>query len=207
MGYWSNHKYQRRSVTKDSEKGFLGWNWIENQLDKYRGQKAQRNRALFLTIFKTGGRINEVLSLKRSNITQDEDYIIVVNMMKEKDSEYETYFPLKIPKKEPLNKEWVDWINQSRSWLFPSSKKDDKPLSYIRAYQIITKRGTYPHFLRSQRSSMEIAYYKIKARDLVDSRQWKTDRMVKVYASAEARQQIHDQMLEKFREPLSLSNP
>jgi len=192
----------RRSVMKDSEKGFLGWKWIEDQLNKFYGEKRLRNRALFLTIFKTGGRITEVLSLKRSNFTQDQDYIIVKDMMKEKDKDTQTYQPIKIPKAEPLNKEWIKYINTIKyidDYLFPSSKKNDKPLSRIRAYQIITKIGTYPHFLRSQRSSMEIRYYKIHPSLIQDLRQWKTPDMVKYYASAESRRTAQEQMLEKFK--------
>jgi len=188
----------RRSVTKDSELGFLGFDWIEKQLDKYYGQKRLRNRALFLTTFKTGGRITEVLNLKRSMFTHDQNYIIINGMMKEKDKDRNTYSPIKIPKKEPLNQEWIDWRNSSRNLLFPSPTKDNKPLSRIRAYHIITKTGTYPHFLRSQRSSMEIKYYGINPSDLVSLRQWKTDKMVKVYASAETRQQAQEKMLDKF---------
>jgi len=197
----------RRSVMKDSEKGFLGWNWIKKQLDKFYGEKRLRNRALFLTTFKTGGRITEVLSLKRSNFTHDQDYIIINGMMKEKDKERKTYRPIKIPKKEPLNQEWITWVNSSRNYLFPSTELDDKPLSRIRAYQIITRTGTYPHFLRSQRSSMEIEFYGIEPNRLVDLRQWKTDRMVRVYASASSQKQAEEKMLEKFKEPLSRSNP
>ena len=189
----------RRSVTKDSEKGFMGFNWIEQQLNKFTGEKRQRNRALFLTIFKTGGRISEVLSLKRINFTQDENYFIIKDMKKEKDKDNETYQPIKIPKQEPLNEEWIQWINSKSNYLFPSSKKNDKPLSRIRAYKIISKIGTYPHFLRSQRSSCDISYYGIEAHNLQYLRQWKTPEMIQVYAGAEARQQAQDKMLEKFK--------
>lgn len=198
MGYWSNHKYKRRSVTKDSELGFLGWKWIEKQLAKYTTVKRLRNRALFLTYFKTGGRACEVLELKRSMFTQDKDYIIIQEMMKEKDKDRSTYQPIKIPKQEPLNEEWITWINTQKNYIFPSPQNRDKPIKYVTAYKIIAKTGTYPHFLRSQRSSMEIRYYKIDPSQLVSLRQWKTDKMVWVYASAETRQQAQEKMLEKF---------
>jgi len=201
VGYWSNHEYKRRSVTKDSELGFLGFDWIKKQLDKYNGKpKAQRNRALFLTYFKTAGRACESLQLKRSNFTHDENYIIIKDMVKEKDKDSKTYQLIKIPKLEPLNKEWINWINQCKkdSYVFPSPTKKDQPLSYIRIYQIITKTGTYPHFLRSQRSSMEIAFYKIHPNLIQDLRQWKTSEMVQVYASAETRRTAQEKMLEKY---------
>lgn len=202
MGYWSNHKYERRSVTKDSEKGFLGWSWIEEQLAKYTGIKARRNRALFLTYFKTGGRACEVLNLKRGMFTVDQDYIIINDMMKEKDSENKTYQPIKIPRQEPLNKEWINYINSIKyvnDYIFPSPSKDNKPMSYDNAYRIITKTGTYPHFLRSQRSSMELRFYNISPHQLKTLRQWKTDSMVEIYAAAEVREQAQEKMLEKFK--------
>lgn len=198
MGYWSNHKYKRRSVTKDSELGFLGWKWIAEQLNKFKTEKARRNRALFLTIFKTGARINEVLSLQRSNFIQEGNHIVIIDMMKEKDKDNKTYLPIRIPKQEPFNAEWIMWINDRQNWLFPSPNKEDKSLSYIRAYQIITSTGTYPHFLRSQRSSMEMEYYNINPDQIVALRQWKTDKMKYVYARGSIKKQAEEKMLEKF---------
>lgn len=81
--YWSNHKYTRRSVEQDVTR-FVGFNKLKTLAQKVPEYNFARNEALFTTIFLTGGRINEVLPLRKRNFAVKDDEVIVTDMPLEK---------------------------------------------------------------------------------------------------------------------------
>jgi integrase len=166
-GYWSHNKYYRLNV-KDYVESFCGWDPLK-QLVSYAGN--QRNQAFISSLFLTGGRVSEVLSLKRQNfeIRQAEGIIIVRNMKLLKryrkvkevkvngqkkwitEKLFKTRNPFPISTHEPLTPMLLEWLNQTEDYLFPSPYKIEKPLSRFWAYKLIRKIDkTIPQKLREQ---------------------------------------------------------
>jgi len=221
IGYWSLHKYRRRSVEEEIKKlgGFVGWKRLLELAAKFQGPKARRNRALYATAFLTGGRIGEVLLLKTENFTIDDEEITVEGMRlfkryekigewtewrkekpknklarlykydKEKGLYYRTRYhtkkkedyrsPFSFPREEPLAPILIDWIESRDGWLFPGYKG---PLSYIRAYQILTSIGIHPHWLRAQRASCLISFYGLKMEEMMEWMGWEELSTARLYA-------------------------
>jgi len=81
LGYWKDHllhPYKRRAVERDVVQ-FDGW---EKLVELCNRLESNRDKALFQAIFSTGGRINEVLSLKKENfaVGYEDKYLLVQNM-------------------------------------------------------------------------------------------------------------------------------
>ncbi len=64
--------------------------------------------------------------------------------------------PFAFPTKEPLANILAEWIKQAENFLFPGY---GERLSYSRAYQIFSKIGIHPHWLRAQRASCLTSFY------------------------------------------------
>ncbi len=179
-GYWSNHKYKRRSV--ESIKSFCGWPYLEKLSVTC---KNERDSALISLLFSTGGRISEVLKLKKDNFRIDEKHIILVAMpvlkrykkigliemangkkkwRTKKEIGYRT-FPIRID--EPLVKYFVNYVD--------AKKKNIFKIGRIRAYQIITELepDIYPHWFRSQRASQLAFEYGFQEHDLIEYFMWR----------------------------------
>jgi len=79
LGFWRNHEYKRRAVSKDVT-GFVGWKKIVELASQFKGSTKDRDRALYSATFLTGGRIGEVLLLRRDNFEVTSDEVIVRRM-------------------------------------------------------------------------------------------------------------------------------
>lgn len=162
-GYWALHEYHRLNV-EDYVEGFCGWQSLK-QLIEYAG--TQRNKAFIATLFLTGGRISEVLPLRKDNFEMKEEKgVILVKDMRllkryKKLGEVEVEgkrkwltelqykkrksFPIKLD--EPLTPILLEWLRQpppkwlrqnpSRALLFPSPYKIGQPLSRFWAYKLV----------------------------------------------------------------------
>lgn len=94
-GHWATHEYPQR-MSMDDVKTFVGWDTIQRIIDACELQHydewrcnpshcIQRDKALIATLFLTGGRVNEVLLLKRKNFDfSNSEYITVKGMLLEK---------------------------------------------------------------------------------------------------------------------------
>ena len=74
-GYWSDHKYTRRTI-KHSFLKFCGWNVLEDTLNKI----DPINAPLVCALFETGGRAEEVLTLRPEQFVVEDDYVLVMRM-------------------------------------------------------------------------------------------------------------------------------
>jgi integrase len=86
-GYWATHEYERESVM--NLPGFCGWKTLmllvkAADLTQYRTSQneilRQRDQALVCLLFQTGGRIQEVMQLRKGNFKIYEDKILVSGM-------------------------------------------------------------------------------------------------------------------------------
>jgi hypothetical protein len=142
--YWSSHPFFRLSV-KEFVDEFCGWSAIV-ELVKYASSELER--AFLSALFLTGGRIMEVLNLRKENFTlhtrpkDGEQYLQVENMMLEKryrkigakfigedgknhfntEKTFATRSKFVIMLKEPLANILLNWIDNCQgSLLFPST--------------------------------------------------------------------------------------
>lgn len=68
IGYWATHEYQRGSIIRDSD-SFMGYPYLERNVFSPLGidHRGGMYQAIVAALFQTGGRINEVLDLRREN--------------------------------------------------------------------------------------------------------------------------------------------
>jgi len=166
---------------------------------EYREHLIQRDQALIAALFLTGGRVNEVVSLRKNNFNfqEDPDAIIVTDMPKEKSfrklGEYvengkkrwitekvdATRRDFPILKNEALVPYLTSWLNQTEDYLFFSPQRNRNHLTRIRAYQIVKNISNrvgeeiWPHWFRSQRASQLASEYGFELHALIDFFDWK----------------------------------
>lgn len=131
IGYWKDHEYHRRSVAEDlSGIGFVGWEKLVDLATQFDGPRTRRNQVLFATTFLTGGRISEVLDLKKENFEIAEDEILVRGMDL-----------LKRYRKTEEYKEWVD--EKPKSQLSRLYNFDEEEKKFWRTRYKTTRRKTF----------------------------------------------------------------
>jgi integrase len=90
VGYWKTHRYRRRSIGEDEIPEFIGWDRLLQIIDAcnyidydlyYRDYCRERDKALIATLFETGGRVGEVLQLRRENFDFSNEKWCVVRGM------------------------------------------------------------------------------------------------------------------------------
>jgi len=147
IGYWSTHAFSKRSCDTDIER-FCGWNALSNLVESCKNSAQQ---LLVLSLFKTGGRISEVLSLDREMFDVQEKFVIVSGMpvLKVRRPMMRT-FP--IFRKERLTEELIDLLpHDGKLFTFKRCK----------AYKDIVSinQDWWPHKFRGERASQLVADY------------------------------------------------
>lgn len=165
----------RRSVERDVTE-FCGWDRLLRIVEKMGGLKApyppEMLQALVAALFETGGRISEVLKLKRRNfdLKTEPGFAIVKAMpvLKRKPgTATDRTFPINC--KDPLWPYLERWIKQC---------KPDEPLFRISRSKVWgllreVDRSVYPHWFRAQRAS-QLAFEKgLDVGDLSEFFAWK----------------------------------
>lgn len=153
FGNW--RKYVRLNVEEFVEE-WIGW---EPLISLIGHAKNERNKAFLATLFLTGGRVTEVLSLRKENFEIREfEGLIVVRGMRllkryRKVGEIEengkkkwiteklvkTRKPFPILLNEPLTHILLDWLDKVKTLLFPSPYNPGRPLTRFWAYKLIRK--------------------------------------------------------------------
>jgi len=181
----------KRSVREIEE--FCGWDLLIEIVERAQGL---RIKALIATLFLTGGRISEVLSLKRSNFDLSREEEIIVRRMPvgkrfkkvgerivdgkkrwitEKVKAYRS-FP--IMRREPLVPFLVNYLEtlKPRIRLFTITR--------VRAFQIIRGLcGKYPHWFRAQRACQLAEEYDLELNALMDFFSWRDVKTAMRYTS------------------------
>ena len=160
VGYWRLHQYKRLSV-EDYVEGWVGWGPL-TELFEYAEKLYGKREKAFLTIcFLTGGRLGEVLALRKSNfdVREEEDLIIVRGMpLFKRYKKVESYidaegkqrwiterlqktrkpFPILLSEPPtPTLLEWLETVPDENGLLFPSPYKPGEPLTRFWAYKLI----------------------------------------------------------------------
>lgn len=153
-GYWADHEYKRLSV-KEYVEGFCGWEALTELVSHIYDL---RDKAFVSALFLTGGRVSEVLALRKHNfeIHREQGLIIVRGMpllkrykkiAPAKDGKrkwiterlIKTRKPFPILIKEPLTPFLLSWLDKCEDLLFPSPYKEGEPLTRFWGYKFIRK--------------------------------------------------------------------
>jgi integrase len=163
IGYWATHPYVRLNV-KDFSEEWVGYKPLLELVDL---AEKPREKAFLSCLFLTGGRVSEVLSLRKSNfeIRKEENLIIcrsmpllkrykkvkelnLTNIRGETIRKWvtqkieKTRKPFPILLSEPLIPfllNWIEDIPDENGLLFPSPYREGKPLSRFWAYRFIRR--------------------------------------------------------------------
>ena len=202
-GWWTTHKYSRRAVIDLSVESFCGWQILldmveaANEKERYTPLEfpycSERDKALVSTAFETGGRLSEVVMLRKSMFTIGDEWITVEKMpllkryRKLKNGETRrtpTTRDFLFPRTEPLAPFVVQRVEEAQDYLFPSRyNRKNKHLGYCRAYQIIcdlarrVNFNCWPHRLRSERASQLGNEYKWSLEKILRFFYWKSASM------------------------------
>jgi hypothetical protein len=161
IGYWATHPYVRLNV-KDFSEEWVGYKPLLKLVDL---AEKPREKAFLSCLFLTGGRVSEVLNLRKNNfeIRPSENLIIVRGMRllkryrKIKELNFtnirgetirkwvtqkieKTRKPFPILLSEPLIPfllNWIESIPEENAYLFPSPYRENRPLSRFWAYRQI----------------------------------------------------------------------
>jgi len=154
-GWWVKHKYTRRRVDVDVP-FFCGWRVLENFVYE---SEYLIVRALRATLFETGGRATEVLSLRKDQFNFDDPNFIeirgmlVVKCKKGADVRWRT---VAIERKDPLVRPMLEWLECVKEDEFLFSYKYGwlyKNASTKRTGATPILSGWFPHKFRAERAS------------------------------------------------------
>lgn len=236
-GYWATHPYTKASVLTIEE--FDGWDFMLRLVEECRNtpykapailteeaarahvaKLIRRDQALIATLFETGGRVSEVVQLRRHNFKISRRWIRVTGMRVLKrfrkvgeyvdasgrkrwitEPIYVTRGRFSIPIDEPLVPYMLDWIREADDYLFPSPAPSREHLSRVRAYQIVRAVGKrlgrhiWPHYFRSQRASQLAEDYEFTLHEQIRFFSWKN------LATADRYAKLSSQALERRMRP------
>lgn len=175
-------KKTKRSV--EMVESFCGWDYLLKLVEKCR---CERDRALISALFETGGRVSEVLQLRKDNFVVQNPFLVVKAMpvlkrykkigeYKDKDGKTRwrtegkiAYRTFPIHMKEPLCKPLLDYIIKiEEGKLFNIGR--------IQAYRIVRRldKNIFPHWFRAQRASQLALEYGFNIHELIDFFNWKS---------------------------------
>lgn len=166
-------------------KEFCGWPRIMELID--RAGKGE-DKALIAALFLTGGRISEVLGLRRDNFDLSRENVIVVKAMPvskrfkkvgeyvvagkkrwktEKEYDERTFPIMRREQPVPILLSWLKRIHGKDQQLFEMTR--------VQAFLMIRRLGQdlYPHWFRAQRASQLAAEYGFDLHDLMDYFHWR----------------------------------
>jgi len=163
---------------------FCGWDYLLKLVEKCRREV---DKALISALFETGGRVSEVLQLRKDNFVVQEPFLIVkampvlkrykkigeyrdrtgrIRWRTERKTAYRT-FPIHMG--EPLCKPLLEYLGG-----VPEGKLFN--IGRTQAYRIVRKldENLFPHWFRAQRASQLALEYGFDVHDLIDFFNWKS---------------------------------
>lgn len=173
------------------------WPADEALIEEYRQRLIRRDQALIAALFLTGGRVNEVVPLRKANFeyylqaTPPAIRVRGMTVLKRykkvdtyKDSEGRKRYVTErvtmsrgvfsINMKEPLVPVLTSWLAEVDDHLFESPARDRSHISDSWAYKIVRRVGkrigveVWPHWFRSQRASQLVTDYGFPIHELAD---------------------------------------
>ncbi len=143
-GWWTHHEYHRRSCLNINY--FCGWKVLSGMVNRC---DTMIEKGLIATLFETGGRANEVLSLKGGQFHDKGDHILITGMVVLKQrNPVRAKRNVPMPKGESLVAPMMEWVRESGEGLL-------FPYKYDWLYRRVTEinEDWWPHRFRGERAS------------------------------------------------------
>ena len=142
-----------------------------------------RDQVLFVLLYLTGARLNEILDLKKAQIKEEDKhgkkFLVIYNVvtLKRGDRKFRR-IDIRIDKEQVFVSSIISWINglNEESYVFYDKrfKTENIPIKRSRAWQIIrNKTGLFPHFLRHIRLTHLVQDYGFGGYELQKFTGWK----------------------------------
>ena len=144
IGWWALHDFVKRSTMDITH--FCGWNELERLIAQC---ESDEEEALIATLFLTGGRASEVLSLQHEQFEERKDFILIKGMLVLKQKKPENrYRQVLIRKNNFLIPYMMQWVNRKKEGLLFDFK-------YGKLYKMVVAidKDWFPHRFRGERAS------------------------------------------------------
>lgn len=159
-------------------KVFCGWTRLRKSLRNIDSE----TKLLVLSLFKTGGRCTEVLTLNRDQVDIMSDFVHVIDMpVYKRHLDYVPTRSVTIYIHEPLTEEWIDLLPQGEFFDY----KYDKAYKLIRDIQKPENKNHgewFPHRYRAERARQLVRDYKYDFGLLNEFFGWAREATGKIYA-------------------------
>ena len=163
-GKESSERKKRRSIEHDAPEGWVGWDRIEalQRRAEYLDDDTQQRSLYFTTIFITGGRIGEVVTLRPNQIRSDDKIIKIENMEVFKRRRRFTRTVFIKRKDNPLADIFIKFVEACETdYLLPGYgspfSTEIDPTAHISTTHVYKRivsidPNIWPHWIRDQRS-------------------------------------------------------
>lgn len=144
IGWWLTHKFSKRSTMDITH--FCGWKELERLIGQCNDDMEE---ALIATLFLTGGRASEVLSLRHEQFEERKDFILIKGMLVLKQKKPENrYRQVLIRKNNFLIPYMMQWVNRKKKGQLFDFK-------YNKLYKMVVgiDKDWFPHKFRGMRAS------------------------------------------------------
>jgi len=160
--------------------------WIGcDRLLKYYDQcPSELHRKIFATLFETGGRVSEVVELKREDFDWNDQAVNVTGMLVKKYRKHKRRdFLIKRDEKEPLVEDLISFVEGCETeYLFPKHAPltgeviPEEHASTTQIYLLVRQisKDLWPHWFRSQRASFLVYVRNFDIYKLVEWFNWKS---------------------------------
>lgn len=187
QGYWKTHKYRKTSMDK-IVKDYWGDDFLESLIktsDDLRRisneeSRMKRDRALIASLFLTGGRVSEVLKLRKKNFIFDNEEAERNNAFLVKElgvlKQWKNKKRLRVTRTFPIwnddplvnyLREWLDELDEADDLLFLGDVEGRPTLTYIQVYYFVTnvgKRLEVPYHITPAWFRKQREYHLVKKR-------------------------------------------
>ena len=182
----------RKGLGKVVFKDPIDWEYPGKVADVILSIQDPIHRGLFAVLYGTGGRVGEVVSLRRKDVYMQDGYIVFrLRTEKRKDHPYRE-IPLPVDKKREawIVKPIMDVVapggvfQRTDAWLFPSPMNPKKHIS-VRMVQYLTKKywgpDVHPHLFRHTRATHLTKHFDFDVHQLTRWMGWTDFSMAMTY--------------------------
>lgn len=171
----------KKKHRKGDDIDMMGQRELLHKIKTLTTKNTKRDRALISFMYLLGGRISEVLPIKRyqieERIVQDSRFLVIFHVKTLKRKK-------KVPRNIPINYEkYKDFVDIILDYIIGLEEQDQLfTFTRQRAWQIINERmGLFCHYFRHLRSSHLVEYEGYTEGDLKRFHGWSTDNMANTY--------------------------
>jgi len=186
-GWWSGKgaegtgEYKRRSTM--SIRSFCGWKILSSMVERC---PTKIEKGLIATLFETGGRASEVLSLEGAQFHDKGKYILITGMLVLKQRDIgQSYRQVAMMKSDALVKPMMDWVGEVGEGKLFSYGYD-----WLYKQVIGADKDWWPHRFRGERASQLAVEHDFGVLNLMRWFGWTSEHMAAHYAKMSVKELV-----------------